>query len=137
MAHPVEQVIRDAYAAFGRGDLEGYLRTCSENWSFTVPGATAIAGTYHGAQGLLELAQKVMGLTGGTFQEELEDVLANDRHGVVLARHWFTRDGRRHEYRVVHVYQIVGGKLGACRELTHDQAGFDAAWAEGAAAVGQ
>ncbi len=34
-----------------------------------------------------------MELTGGTFQEEVHDVLANDEHGVVLAIRRFERNG--------------------------------------------
>ena len=128
MAHPTEAIIREAYAAFGRGDLDGYFRACSENWNFNVAGQTAISGTYRGKQGLYELAQKVMAIMSGTFQEDVEDVLANDEHGVVLARHHLTRDGQRHEYRTVHVYEIHDGKLATCWGHPRDAAAFDAAW---------
>ena len=86
------------------------------------------AGTYQGKQGLYELAQKAMATTNGTFQEDVEDILANDRHGIVLARHRFTRGGQLHEYLTVHVYDIRDGKLAACWEHPRDQSAFDAAW---------
>ena len=128
MAHPIEGIIKEAYVAFARGDLDGYLRACSDDWNFNIAGNGAIAGTYRGKQGLYELAQKAMATTSGTFQEDVEDVLANDRHGIVLARHRFTRDGQQQEYRTVHVYEIRDGKLAACWEHPRDQAAFDAAW---------
>jgi ketosteroid isomerase-like protein len=128
MAHPIEATIREAYAAFARGDLDGYFRACSEDWNFNIAGKGAIAGTYRGHQGLYDLAQKAMAATSGTFQEEVEDVLGNDQHGIVLAQHRFTRDGRRHEYHTVHVYEIRAGKLASCWEHPRDQAAFDAAW---------
>jgi ketosteroid isomerase-like protein len=128
MAHPIEGIIKEAYVAFARGDLDGYFRACSDDWNFNIAGNGAIAGTYHGKQGLYELAQKAMAATSGTFQEDVEDVLANDRHGIVLARHRFTRDGQQQEYRTVHVYEIRDGKLAACWEHPRDQAAFDAAW---------
>jgi ketosteroid isomerase-like protein len=128
MAHPLEQIIREAYAAFARGDLDGYFRACSEDWQFNIGGTGAIAGAYRGKPGLYELAQKAMAATAGTFQEEVEDVLANDQHGIVLARHRFIRGGHQQEYRTVHVYEIRGGKLAACWEHPRDQASFDAAW---------
>jgi hypothetical protein len=34
-----------------------------------------------------------MELTGGTFQEEVHDVLANDEHGMVLAIRRLERNG--------------------------------------------
>ena len=128
MAHPIEEIIREAYAAFARGDLDGYFRACSEDWNFNIAGQGAIAGTYRGKQGLYELAQKAMATTSSTFQEDVEDVLANDEHGIVLARHRFTRGGQQQEYHTVHVYEIRDGKLTACREHPRDQNAFDAAW---------
>ena len=99
MTHPLEATIREAYAAFGRGDVDGYLRPCTEDFEFHVPGGGGIGGIYVGKDGLYDLARKAMQITGGTFHEEVEDVLANDQHAVVLARHRFTRDGSSRDYK--------------------------------------
>jgi uncharacterized protein len=93
MAHSLEAVIREAYAAFGRGDVDGFLQPCTQDFSFNIPGRGAIAGSWRGKAGMWELARKAMEVTGGSFREEVDDVLANDHHAVVLARHQFTRDG--------------------------------------------
>ncbi len=69
-----------------------------------------------------------MSITGGTFNEEVEDVLANDRYAVVLARHRFTRDGAAREYRTAHVYEISQRKLMRCFEQPRDPEAFDDAW---------
>jgi ketosteroid isomerase-like protein len=133
MAHssetPLESMIREAYAAFGRGDLDGYLQACTEDFVFHVPGSGGIAGRYVGREGLYALATKAMTLTGGTFHEEVEDVLANDSHAVVLARHRFTREGVAKDYRTAHVYQFRDGKLAECFEQPRDPAAFEDAWA--------
>ena len=128
MTHPLEATIREAYAAFGRGDVDGYLRPCTEDFEFHVPGGGGIGGIYVGKDGLYNLARKAMQITGGTFHEEVEDVLANDQHAVVLARHRFTRDGSSRDYRTAHVYEIRDGKLAKCFEQPRDPASFDAAW---------
>jgi uncharacterized protein len=128
MAHPLEAIIREAYAAFGRGDIDGYLQPCAEDFTFHVAGHGGIAGTYIGRQGLYDLAGKAMAITDGTFREEVEDVLANDNHAVVLARHRFTRDGSFKDYRTAHVYDISEGKLAHCFEQPRDPASFDDAW---------
>jgi ketosteroid isomerase-like protein len=128
MAHPLEVTIRDAYAAFGRGDIDGYFQACAEDFAFHVPGHGQIAGTYVGKQGLYDLAGRAMSITDGTFHEEVEDVLANDGHAVVLARHRFTRDSSFRDYRTAHVYEISEGKLARCFEQPRDPAGFDDAW---------
>jgi len=69
-----------------------------------------------------------MTITAGTFHEEVEDVLANDNHAVVLARHTFARDGSPKDYRTAHVYEIRSGKLARCFEQPRDPASFEDAW---------
>src|SRR5215475_12806717 len=92
VAHPLEQTIREAYAAFGRGDVDGYLRPCTDNFTLHVPGRGGISGAYVGRGGLYELAGKAMQITGGTFQEDVEDVLANDHHARLVKK--FMRHSR-------------------------------------------
>lgn len=128
MAHALESTIREAYAAFGRGDVDGYLKPCTEGFSFNVPGRGAIAGSWRGKDGLYALAGKAMEATAGSFREEVEDLLANDHHAVVLARHRFTRDGQSWEYRTAHVYDVRDGKLATCWEQPQDLFAFDDAW---------
>ena len=128
MPHPLEQIVREAYAAFGRGDLDGYLRACTSDFEFHIPGHGGLSGVWVGKQGLYDLAGKVMALSGGTFQEEVEDVLANDRHAVVLTRHRFTRDNALKEYRTAHVYEVRGGQLARCFEQVRDSAAFHEPW---------
>ena len=131
MAHPLEGIIREAYAAFGRGDVDGYLKVCTPNFVFNVPGRSAISATYHGKEGVYALAGKAMEITAGTFHEDVEDVLANNRHAVVLARHSFTRDGLAKDYRTAHVYAIQDGRLAECWEQPQDPAVFEDAWGPG------
>jgi len=77
---------------------------------------------------LYDLARKAMEMTHGTFHEEVEDVLANDYHAVVLARHRFTRADSLKDYRTAHVYEIHEGKLARCFEQPRDPASFEEAW---------
>ena len=128
MAHPLEAIIREAYGAFGRGDIEGYLKPCNDEFAFIIPGSGGISGTYVGKQGLYELAGKAMAITDGTFHEEVEEVLASDEYAVVLARHRFTRQGASKDYRTAHVYDVREGKLAECFEQPRDSARFHDAW---------
>jgi ketosteroid isomerase-like protein len=45
MTHSLESTVREAYTAFGRGDADGYLQSCSEDFSFNILGCGAIAGS--------------------------------------------------------------------------------------------
>ncbi len=128
MAHPLEAKIREAYTAFGRGDVDGYLQPCTQDFSFNIPGRGAIAGSWRGKEGLYGLARTAMEVTGGSFREEVEDVLANDHHAIVLARHQFTLNGQLKEYRTPHVYEIHDGQLAQCWEQPQDLFAFDDAW---------
>ncbi|MBV8134694.1 MAG: nuclear transport factor 2 family protein [Deltaproteobacteria bacterium] len=130
MAHPLEGKVREAYAAFGRGDVDGYLRHCTRDFYFNVPGRSAVSGSFRGKEGLDQLFRRVMEISAGTFQEEVQDVLANDQHAIVLARHRFERGGKAKEYLTAHVYEVREGKLGECWEQPRDQVQFDAAWGQ-------
>jgi ketosteroid isomerase-like protein len=129
MPHPNEALLRKAYADFARGDLEAYLSVCVDDFTFSVPGQNKMTGSYKGREQFFQLAGKVMELTGGAFEEEVHDVLANDEHGVVLAIHRFNRDGGAKEYRTAHIYEIRDGKLVECWEQPQDPAALDDAWA--------
>jgi ketosteroid isomerase-like protein len=128
MSHPLEATIREAYVAFGRGDVDGYLQLCTTDFTFHVPGRGGICGTYTGKQGVYDLASKAMDITGGTFQEPVEDILANDQHAVVLAYHEFTRDENLCHYRTAHLYDVDQGKLSRCYEQPRDAVSFQQAW---------
>jgi ketosteroid isomerase-like protein len=128
MSHPLEQIVREAYLAFSRGDVDGYLQPCTSDFTFNIPGKGGICGMWVGKQGLRDLASKAMALSAGTFHEEVEDVLANDLHAVVLARHRFTRGRSSKDYRTAHVYEVRNGQLARCFEQPQDPAAFHDAW---------
>ncbi len=129
MAHPNEVMLRQAYADLDRGDVDGYWSRCAADFTFHVPGRNQLAGSYRGHDPWFALMGKTMKLAGGQFEEIVEDVLADDTHGVVLVLHRFPRDGQPKEYRSTHLYDIRDGQLRECWEQPRDQALFDDAWA--------
>jgi uncharacterized protein len=129
MAHSNEETLQAAYAAFTQGDPAGYLKYCTENISFHVPGKGRIAGTFTRDQFLSPWISSVMELTNGTFRETVNSVMANDERGVVLATHEFERKGKKFKYDTAHIYKIKGGKLDLFEEYPEDLYYFDEAWA--------
>lgn len=121
-------MLRDAYAAFARGDLDSYLSLCTDDITFTVPGKSQIAGTYTRAQFHAPFISNVMSISAGSFREEVLEVVANDRAGVVVAAHAFERSGQRFEYRTIHLYEIRNGRLASFQEFPDNQYLFDDAW---------
>ena len=128
MAHPLEQTIREAYVAFGLGDLDGYLSTCTPDFTFNVSDKNFLSGKYRGKSGLFELAGRVMQVAGLSFEETVEDVFANDRRAVVLDSHRFQRAGEIKQCFTAHVCTVSDGKLAECWEQPRDQTAFDDAW---------
>jgi hypothetical protein len=78
--------------------------------------------------GFLDLINKVMTISAGTFYEEVLDVVANDERGVVLLVHRLEKAGRPVEYRTAHLWWIRDGSFSAWREHPGDQEQFDRAW---------
>jgi ketosteroid isomerase-like protein len=127
MPHPNEEMLRQAYATFAQGDLQGYLKYCTDDITFHVPGRNQVAGDYTREHFASSLISKVMGLTNGSFREAVNDVVANDTRGVVLATHEFERQGKSFSYKTTHVYRIREGKLAEFAEYPEDQYLFDEA----------
>ena len=128
MTHPNVERLRTLYDNFVAGKLEAVLAACADEIIFHVPGCNALSGSYTKAQFGPELIMRVMQLSGGTFQEVVEDVLANDTHGVVLATHRLQRNGATHEYQTAHVWRIREGVFTEWREYPRDLHQFDAIW---------
>jgi uncharacterized protein len=111
MAHPNEDLVRDIFAAFGRGDVDA-LRSqyMAAGACFHYPGRGPLAGDYEGVAKVLEMAGRAFELSGGTYRLELHDVVADDEHAVALFVARAERAGRRLEDRAVVVFHIRDGK---------------------------
>jgi uncharacterized protein len=85
MAHPNEVLVRDGFAAFGRGDMDALRNQYfAEDIRWHVGGRGALAGDYEGTAQVLGLFGRLFELSGGTYSAELHDVLANDEQAVQL-----------------------------------------------------
>jgi ketosteroid isomerase-like protein len=95
MAHPNEELMRGAFAAFMRGDMEALQNTYfAEDIRYHVAGRSQVAGTYEGVGATLGLFARLFELSGGTLSLELHDVVANDDHTVALFTVRAERDGK-------------------------------------------
>lgn len=111
VAHPHEDLTREAFAAFGRGDLEALRREyLAEDIRWHYPGRSPLAGDYEGIDQVLGLFGRTFELSNGTFRIELHDVVANDEHTVALFTVRAERAGRRLEDHVAEVLHVHDGK---------------------------
>jgi ketosteroid isomerase-like protein len=127
MTHPNESLLREGYAAFARGDVQGFFSLCTPDFRMYVPGNGLLSGT-HTKDSFLAALGPAMGAVAGSFREEVVRIVANDTDACVYAAQRAERDGKTHTWNAVHLYRIAAGKLAEFRELTDDQAAFDAAW---------
>jgi ketosteroid isomerase-like protein len=106
MTHPNEVLLREAFAAFMRGDLEALqTKYFAEDIRYHVAGRSQIAGDYEGIGEVLGFFGRLFELSGGTLRLELHDVVANDEHGVALFKVLAERDGKQladNEFLVAH-----------------------------------
>jgi ketosteroid isomerase-like protein len=126
MAHVMETILRDAYDAFAKQDADRLFEFFAEDVRFHVPGRGALSGTYEGRSEVTGLFQRLDELTGGTFQLEVQHVLADYEFAVALVLSVAERPGEAYEGQDVHVWRIVRGKLAEVWVHPGDQYAADA-----------
>ena len=127
MSNANETLLRNAYAAFTKGDVPGFLALCAPNITFTVPGEGLLAG-HHTRDEFFAKLGPAMGAVGGTFREEIVRLVAGDRDGVVWVAQQAQRDGKSYRWNAVHWWGITDGKLTSFTEFVDDPKAFETAW---------
>lgn len=126
MAHPNEDLVRAAYTAFSRGDMETVLGAFDDDIIWRVGGDSKLTGEYRGHQQVLGFFARLMELTGGTFHLDVHDVMANDEHAVALVAVTASREGRSVEgLPSAHVWHVRDSKLSAFWDCPNDQVVLD------------
>ena len=128
MRHSNEDLLRQAYGAQARGDLDSYLRLLSDDFVLHIPGSSRIAGEYRGSEEMRRHFREIAELSGGTFRTEIHDVLASEDHAVGLVAAHAEREGRRVDLPRVHVWHVQEGKLSELWLHPADQHAFDEYW---------
>ena len=123
--HPNATLFREGYAAFGRGDMATLGRLLADDVVWHSPGHNALTGDYTGIPAVLALFGRTFELTGGTFKNDVHDIVANDVHGVALVTVSGSRDGKSMSTQQAHVVHFRDGKLAESWLLATDQAAVD------------
>jgi len=106
MAHPDAEVVRRAYAALNRRDIEGFVEEFADDAVWHGSGSQVVGGRAIGA-----MVQQLVQAAEGTLHVELHDVLATDDHVVVLQVTRAERAGRHLADRVVYIFHLRNGKI--------------------------
>jgi uncharacterized protein len=111
------------------GDRAAIAACYHDEFTLHYAGQNPLAGTHRGkAAALAALAEvarranrKLLGV---------DDIMAGPRHGAILARELFGRDGRTAELERLLVYAVRDGLLSECWVYDRDQATVDAFFAD-------
>jgi hypothetical protein len=123
--------VRDAVAAFGRGDIPALASTYFHpDIIWHVAGSSPVAGTYKGQEEVFGFFRTAIEQTGGTFKVTPHAVLGDDEHGVLLAETTATRpDGRKLEVGECLVIHMTEGKFAEVWHSQYDRDEWDSFWA--------
>jgi ketosteroid isomerase-like protein len=131
------QLVKDGYAAFGRGDLPGLLSLLAEDVVWDMPGdGLPIAGSYRGRAGVASFFEKLRQQADILEFQPREFLADGDRVLVVgWERMKIKATGRGADIDWVMSFTIRNGKIAAFREYTDTKAIADA-YVSSAAAAG-
>jgi uncharacterized protein len=112
------QIVKDAYAAFGRGDIQGLLALFAEDIEWITPGeGWPLAGTYRGLAGVADFFQKISEMVEISFLEPREFVGQGDRVLVVgFSSGRVKATNREFENNWVIAFTVRNGKVTNVRE---------------------
>jgi hypothetical protein len=111
MAHPNEELVRRAFDAFAKGDVDTLRELTDQDAIWHTPGRNLLSDDYRGVDAILGFFARIAELTGGTFRAELHDVVASDEHAVAIYVSRGEREGRTLENRTVLVSHVGNGKF--------------------------
>ena len=122
MSNKPVQIVKDFFAAMGRGDIKALLALSAEDIEWIIPGEDwPLAGTYRGHSGLAELLQKSEMLETST--EPREFVAQGDRVLVIgFAKGKVIATNKAFNDDWVFAITVQNGKLTNIREYIDTQA---------------
>jgi len=127
--HPNARLVRDLFAAFRARDLEAIRSAISESAIWHFPGRNGrLAGDHAGHAGIFAFLARVSELTDGTFDLDLEEVVANDRIAVALFRGRARRRGRQLDNPTCLKIRLEGGRAAEVFEFVWDLYAVDEFW---------
>jgi uncharacterized protein len=109
--HPNVERARRGYEAFAKGDLATLTELLADDVVWHVQTAGPLDGDYHGRDQVFGFFGRLAEETGGTFRLDVNDILANDEHTVVLATLSATRGGKSVEVPVANVTRNRGDQI--------------------------
>ena len=119
--HPNVAVVRNAYAAFARADLDGALADLADDCVFHFGGDGPNSGDHKGREAITAALIKNFELTAGTQALAIKGIYADDDHAAVVLHETASRpDGASLAMDEVHVLRLRDGKVLDLWDLPED-----------------
>jgi uncharacterized protein len=118
------QIVKDFFAAMGRGDEQALLALSAEDIEWIIPGEDwPLAGTHRGHAGLADLLQKASEMLETSYPKPFEFVAQGDRVLVIgFAKGKIIATNKTFEDDWVFAITVRNGKLANVREYIDTQA---------------
>ena len=128
MTHPNAELLREAYDAFGRGDIPTVVGLFAEEITWHVPGRSPLSGDYRGHEEVVGFFSRAMELSGGTLRVEADEIIGDGERVVALTTVSAERNGRSWSSPEVHVWRVRDGRVVEFTEYQGDQQTEDEFW---------
>ena len=121
-----EALVRRYMTAFLSGDFDAARACLWDDVMLNAPGRNPLSGTHVGADAAVAFLRAIAEKTASTIRFELIDVVANDRHVIVLFIPSAKRGDEEWVSRAVSVYRVDEGRIKEITVFQHDVYAFDA-----------
>lgn len=126
--HPNATVLRRAYEAFEKGDMQALAGLFADDVVWHMPGNTPFSGEHKGRDAVFAGFVKATELSAGTFKIELHDIVANDEHAVSINRATASRGGKNLGLLGADVFHVRDGKIAEMWSFSENQRIDDEFW---------
>jgi ketosteroid isomerase-like protein len=126
--HPNAALARQAYQAFGAGDLATVGELLDDNIVYHYPGRNPLAADYRGKEQVFGFFRRQSELCNGNLRVVPSAIAAVDEYAFALVQATAERNGRQLDVPAVHVSRIRDGKVVEFWAFTADQHAIDEFW---------
>jgi len=128
MSHPNEARIRNALEAALRGDMDPLRSLSDPKMVWHVSGRGPLSGELSGLDAVMAWGGQLFERSGGTWKEDLLEVVASDDAAFMRTTYRANRGGRSIEDHSVNVFRFHGGRIVECWVFFGKQYEFDDFW---------
>jgi ketosteroid isomerase-like protein len=123
-AHSNHVIVRDLWDAIARGDSAAIRALLSEKPVWQMPGSSAVAGSYVGADAVLHFLARIGELTDD-LQADLLDSFVSERGAVLHYRIHAVRGSERLDTEHLFLVRIEAGRIFEATFAPFDQQRYD------------